>query len=179
MAYWAHGGIKWFHSHGPVVVRDGRSLGSIADAFPFGGATALLRPSGRPSRKATGWPRAAGAASPPPTGSGVHGGSLGGGECQVYKHSIEPRSRTFFKISSHRHPGSREAAIRDLPTLARHADPGSRRARPGGRDGIKSGIIFLRIIIPLDLVCSSMIFSENRHAQALASARAMSAASAD
>src|SRR5829696_3978426 len=97
MAYWAHGGIKWFHSHGPVVVRDGRSLGSIADAFPFGGATALLRPSGRPSRKATGWPRAAGAASPPPTGSGDHGGSLGGGECQEYKHSTKTRSRTFFK----------------------------------------------------------------------------------
>src|SRR5215207_1327089 len=80
MADWAHGGIKWFHSHGPVVVRDGRSLGSIVDAWPFGGAATLLRPSGRPSRKTTGWPRAAGAASPPPTGSGDHGGRVGGGE---------------------------------------------------------------------------------------------------
>ena len=41
------------HSHGPVVVRDGRSSRELAGASPFGGATTLLQPSGRPSRKTT------------------------------------------------------------------------------------------------------------------------------
>src|SRR5829696_7959718 len=53
-------------------------------------------------------------ASPPPTGSGDHGGSLGGREGQDYKHGTKTWSRT-----SPRHSGSREAAIRDRHPLRR------------------------------------------------------------
>src|SRR5215207_8480184 len=79
-------------------------------------ARTVKRRSGRPSHGPPS-PRR-GTASPPPTGSGDHGGSLGGREGQDYKHGTKTWSRTFFKISP-RHSGSREAAIRDRHPLRR------------------------------------------------------------
>jgi len=83
----------------------------------------VKRRSGRPSHGPPG-PRR-GTASPPPTGSGDHGGSLGGGERQEYKHSRTMGQGLFsssvFMPQSNRLSMSRPGSPKRKPGRARRA----------------------------------------------------------